>query len=95
MRDQSLDLRVQTAVLSNRLVCLDNPMLRDRITVLKAQTHQELRAYEELLAGTQVAEPASTDDGGGGNMNMHDAAPGDSQGVVDADKVSGADGAGS
>eukprot|EP00198_Chlamydomonas_reinhardtii_P000792 XP_001690127.1 predicted protein [Chlamydomonas reinhardtii] len=50
MRDEVLDLRVQAALTSNRLVRLDNPMLRDRISRLKAEAAEALAANERLVA---------------------------------------------
>lgn len=56
LRDQIMDRRVQSSILSNRLVRLDNPMLRDRIAALKAEAEAALqsnaRIHEELLGGS-------------------------------------------
>ncbi|KXZ55271.1 hypothetical protein GPECTOR_3g408 [Gonium pectorale] len=48
MRDQLMDLRVAGAVLSNRMVRLDNPMLRDRLSGLKREAAEALRISDAL-----------------------------------------------
>ncbi|GLI60608.1 hypothetical protein VaNZ11_002755, partial [Volvox africanus] len=70
MRDQALELRVQSAVLSNRLVRLDNPVLRDRITAAKAEAMALLHANEQLLADLVPQPPPAAVTPAGGTAQL-------------------------
>ncbi len=86
MRDKAMDLRVQSAVLSNRLVMLDNPLRRDKITRLKAEAMEALRTNAALWAEVLPETAAAA--------AVREADPGAAQGpaaALGSDAASGSD----
>ena len=46
MQDEALELKVAAAIVSNRMIRLDNPIINSRLTAMKAQADAIMRCEE-------------------------------------------------